>query len=120
MKKAQLKQLIKEEIQNEINLKTLGAFRVSSPEYKKFYQFIELSIYWTDETDSVNPTGQIYFDPLNDFYFFYLLWTASQKQNWTPNYCLLTSEDFENMIYDNGLDENQIQQVKDKFKEHAK
>ena len=115
-----LKRLIKEEIQKEIQVKPPG-YIVNSPEYKKFYQLIDLMGYWGVDGD-INPEGNVYFDPfLNDFYFFYMLWTSTQKQNWTPNYCLLTNDDYETMISDHyRLDENDIEQIKAKFKEHSK
>lgn len=119
MNKNRLKQFIKEEIQKEIQIKRPG-YIVNSPEYKKFYQLIDLMDYWGIDGD-VNPEGDVHFDPLNDFYFFYMLWTSAQKQNWTPNYCHLTNNDFEEMIHDNySLDEDDIEQVKAKFIEHSK
>ena len=120
MNKNRLKQLIKEEIQKEIQVKRPG-YIVNSPEYKKFYQLIDLSEYWGVE-ESINPEGDVRFDPfLNDFYFFCMLWMSTQKQNWTPNYCLLTNDDYEAMISDHyRLDENDIEQIKAKFKEHSK
>jgi len=118
MKKSQLKQIIKEELQKEITVKPLSTLTVFSPEYKKFYQLVELCDYWGVEH---NEEGSILFNPeLNDYYFFCLIYTASQKQNWTPNYCRLTVEDFEEMVENYNLDESEIQQVKDKFQEHSR
>ena len=117
MKKSQLKQIIKEELQKEITVKP-PQFTVSSPEYKKFYQLVELCNYWGVE---YNEGGDIFFRPeLNDYYFFCLIHNASQQQNWTPNYCRLTDEDFEEMVENYYLNESQIQQVKDKFREHSR
>lgn len=118
MKISELKQLIKEEIQNEIQVKRSG-YMVNSSEYKKFYQLIDLSTYWGVD-ESINSEGEIHFNPLNDFYFFDMLWSCAQKQNWTPNYCLLTNDDFETMVYDYNLNDDEVAQVKNKFTEHSK
>jgi hypothetical protein len=116
MKKSQLEQIIKEELQKEITVKPSLSLAVFSSEYKKFYQLVELCDYWGVEYNAGN---SILFNPeLNDYYFFCLIHNVAQKQNWTPNYCRLTTEDFEQMIEDYNLDESEIQQVKDKFQEH--
>jgi len=117
MKRSQLKQLIKEELQNEITLKR-PASRISSPEYKKFYQFAELCEYWDV---NLNEDENLYFDPLNDFQFFYMLWNISPEMTWTPEYCIITDDEFEFLVKDvYELSDSQIQQVKAKIKEHSK
>jgi hypothetical protein len=119
MKKSELKQLIKEEIQNEIQTKRPG-YVVKSPEYKKFHRFIELSEYWGTAND-INDNGDVFFNPLNDFYFFYMLWNNALTKNWTPEYCLITNDEFEEMVHDNyELEDDEIEQVKAKFIEHSK
>lgn len=119
MKKSELKQLIKETLHEIKVVKPGERYIVSSPEYKKFYQYVELTNYWSPDT-SVNPEGDVYFDPLTDFHFFYIIYTYADKDNWQPDRCIITKENFEEMLHDYGLEEdkNRIEQIKEKFREH--
>jgi hypothetical protein len=121
MKKSELKQLIKETLHEIKVVNPKNIYSVSSPEYKKFYQYVELTNYWSPDT-SVNPEGDVYFDPLNDFYFFYMIYNTASENNWGPDRCIITKEDFEEMLDNYGLDEEEdkdkIEQIKAKFREH--
>jgi hypothetical protein len=121
MKKSELKQLIKETLHEIKVVNPKNTYSVSSPEYKKFYQYVELTNYWSPDT-SVNPEGDVYFDPLNDFYFFYMIYTVADENNWGPDRCIITGKNFEDMLDSYGLDEEEdkdkIEQIKAKFREH--
>ena len=121
MKKSELKQLIRETIHEIKVTQPGGTYVVSSPEYKKFYQFVELTNYWTPGT-SINPEADVCFDPLNDFYFFYMIYNIADEDKWQPDRCILTKENFEDMLDNYGLDEEEdkdkIAQIKEKFREH--
>jgi hypothetical protein len=117
MKKPITLKLIKEELHKEIKInKPINTYRVNSPEYKKFYQFVELCDYWGVD---VNQDATISY-PLNDFDFFYILYTSALGGNWNPDLCIVDRDGFE-IIKDNwGLyDDNKIKELEDKLREHS-
>jgi hypothetical protein len=117
MKKSIILKLIKEELHKEIKVNNPPqTYVVNSPEYKKFYQFVELCNYWGTD---VNSNGNIRF-PLNDFDFFYALYSTSLSEHWTPERCIVTVEDLDTVIENYGLEEKwKIKELKDKLKEHS-
>ena len=123
MKKSKLQQIIKEELQKEIRVnKPNQIYVINSPEYKKFYQLVKWCDYWNVD---FNEDGNIHF-PLSDFDFFYMIYTAATKEQWTPDRCVINADDFEDIKINYGLDYEwdvsnieKNKQIEDKLKEHS-
>ena len=116
MKKSELQKIIKEELQKEIKINRPINYIVNSDEYKKFYQLVELCNYWNVD---VNPNGDADFSPLNNFYFFYALYTTALSENWTPEQCIVSKEDIEAVEDNFSLDKGEIEQLINKLREHS-
>jgi hypothetical protein len=123
MKKSELQQIIKEELQKEIKInKPNQIYVINSQEYKNFYQLTRWCNYWDVD---FNPEGNIYF-PLNDFDFFYMIYNITTDEQWTPDRCTITSDDLEEMKMNYGLDDDEDisnieknEQLEAKLKEHS-
>ena len=108
------------DIINEIKVTPPKKFyTINSPNYKSFYQMVKLNDEWGinnwDEDISID-----FINGLNDFYFFYFIYTLSNKSLWEPNKCVFTQEELEQGFYDWGIDEDENAQNKviEKIKEH--
>jgi hypothetical protein len=122
MKKSISLKLIKEELYKEIKVnKPTETYRINSPEFKRFFELIELCDYWGVD---INPEGSIRF-PLNNFDFFYMLYTSGLGENWNPDECIVDRDGFEIIKANWGLDNNdeytddKIKELKNKLKEHS-
>jgi hypothetical protein len=123
MKKSKLQQIIKEELQKEIKInKPNQIYVINSQEYKNFYQLVRWCNYWDVD---FNEEGMIHF-PLNDFDFFYMIYTIATDQQWTPDRCVINTDDLEETKMNYGLDDEEDisnieknKQLEAKLKEHS-
>ena len=86
-----LRQLIKNEILKEI--KVYKPYIIASPDYKKFYQMVELNGYWN--IDWKDEYYEIDFNNLNEFDIFYLIYRTVSTEDFKPDRCIVTSEKLE-------------------------
>jgi hypothetical protein len=123
MKKSKLQQIIKEELQKEIRVnKPRQIYVINSQEYKNFYQLVRWCNYWGVD---FNEEGMIHF-PINDFDFFYMIYTTATDEQWTPDRCVVSADDLEDTKNNFGLDDEEDisnieknKQIEDKLKEHS-
>ena len=119
MKKHQLKQIIKETIKEIQVNQPKKLFIINSPEYKKFYQMVEINDYWgidwKDEFHEIDFT-----EGLGDFDFFYFIFTIVTKNNWKSDKCILKEEDLKEGFEGWGIedDEEKQNEIMNKIKEH--
>jgi hypothetical protein len=86
-----LRQFIREEILKEIKINT--DYIIASPEYKKFYQMVELNEYWDVDWDG--GYYSIDFNYLNEFDLFYFIHSFILAEQWQPDMCTISKEDLE-------------------------
>jgi hypothetical protein len=105
MKQTELQQIIKEEILKEIKVNS-SAYVMASPEYKKFYQMIELNEYWGIDWEGGGYSVDFNDLAPNDFLFFYFINSFLPSDQMGPNKCIISVKNLEEGFMNWGIEDD--------------